>query len=190
MRKAPIAAPKAAATKSVVTTPTAKGARAKSTAHLLLVEARFYDDIGDLLAQGAISALEAAGASYERISIPGALEAPAAIRLAQASGRFDGYVALGCIIRGETYHFEVVCNESARGLMMLGLAEGLAIGNGILTVNTMEQALDRALPTSQDKGGGAAQAALALIDIRRNFAKPVGKEAGPKKSAVKKRGSK
>jgi 6,7-dimethyl-8-ribityllumazine synthase len=105
--------------------------------------------------------------------VPGALEVPTAIRLAADSGRYDGFVALGCIIRGETYHFEIVCNESARGIMSLGMAEGLAIGNGILTVENMDQALDRADPERQNKGGGAAEAALALVRLQRQFAVPV-----------------
>jgi 6,7-dimethyl-8-ribityllumazine synthase len=147
--------------------------QAKLDAHILLAEARFYDDIGDMLAKGAMDAIAAAGASYERITVPGALEVPTAIRLAADSGRYDGFVALGCIIRGETYHFEVVCNESARGITSLGLAEGIAIGNGILTVENMEQALDRADPARQNKGGGAAEAALALVRLQRQFAVPV-----------------
>jgi len=147
-------------------------------AHLLLVEARFYDDIGDFLAEGAMAALTAAGATYERVTVPGALETPAAVRLAAETGRFDGFVILGCVIRGDTYHFEVVCNESARGLMTLALADGLAIGNGILTVNDRDQALDRARPDRQNKGGGAAEAALALIRLRRQFAeKPTAKKS-------------
>ena len=147
--------------------------QAKLDAHILLIEARFYDDIGDMLAKGAIDAIAAAGATCERITVPGALEVPTAIRLAADSGRYDGFVALGCIIRGETYHFEIVCNESARGIMSLGMAEGLAIGNGILTVENMDQALDRADPERQNKGGGAAEAALALVRLQRQFAVPV-----------------
>lgn len=147
------------------------GGAPKLKAHLLIVEARFYEAVADHLAAGAIAAIEAAGATYERVTVPGALEIPLAIRLGLSAGRFDGFVALGCVIRGETYHFEVVCNESARGLSTLGLAEGLAIGNGILTVDTMDQALERARPDQLDKGGGAAEAALALIRLARGFAK-------------------
>jgi 6,7-dimethyl-8-ribityllumazine synthase len=160
---------------------TASKKPAKLKAHLLLVEARFYEDLGDMLAAGAIAAIEAAGATFERVTVPGALEVPIAVRLADATGHYDGYVALGCIIRGDTYHFEVVCNESARGIMTLGLADGLAIGNGILTVDTIAQALDRADPKAQNKGGGAAEAALALIRLKRQFAASLVKKSGAKK---------
>jgi 6,7-dimethyl-8-ribityllumazine synthase len=134
-------------------------------ARFLIVEARFYDDIGDLLLAGARRALEAAGAIVDVVSVPGALEIPIAVRMAIASGRYQGAVALGCIVRGETYHFEVVSNESAGGLMQLGVAHGFAIGNGILTVETMEQALCRADPAQADKGGDAARAALVLYHL-------------------------
>ena len=141
-------------------------------AHLLIAEARYHPAILDALAAGAIHAIEAAGATYERLAVPGALELPAAIRHAAASGRFDGYVALGCVIRGETTHYDTVSQESARKLMDLATDHGLPIGNGILTVENEAQAWARARPEEQDKGGDAARACLGLVAIRRRFAKP------------------
>jgi len=135
--------------------------------NILIVEARFYSHIANALLDGATAALDAAGASFERVSVPGALEIPPAIAIAARSeSAYDGFVALGCVIRGETYHFEIVSNESARGLMDLGLQQGLCIGNGILTVENEEQALVRASATGSDKGGDAARACLALINHR------------------------
>ena len=141
------------------------------TPNVLIVEARFYDHIADSLLDGATAALEKGGAHFERITVPGALEVPAAIAFAAKAGEgagksFDGYVALGCVIRGETYHFEIVAGESARGLMELGIHHGLCIGNGILTVENEEQALARAARDRLDKGGDAARACLALITAR------------------------
>lgn len=133
--------------------------------HILIVEARFYTEIADAQLEGALAVLKEAGATFERISVPGALEIPGAVSLAHDTGRFDGYVALGCVIRGETYHFEVVAGESARGLMALSL-DGLAIGNGILTVENEAQAWARARKSEKDKGGEAAKAALAMIALR------------------------
>lgn len=135
--------------------------------HILIVEARFYDDMSDALLDGARHALEAAGATFDVVTVPGALEIPAAIAFARA-GRtiYDGYVALGMVIRGETYHFELVCNESARGLTDLAIAGKLAIGNGIMTVENAEQGWARADRNRKDKGGAAARAALAMIDLR------------------------
>jgi 6,7-dimethyl-8-ribityllumazine synthase len=138
-------------------------------ARLLIVEARFYDHLNDLLIAGARAAIEAAGHQAEVLTVPGALELPAAIALAAESGRYDGYVAIGVVIRGETYHFEIVAGESARGIMALTL-DGLAVGNGILTVENEAQALTRARPTEKDKGGEAAKAALALMALRARFA--------------------
>jgi 6,7-dimethyl-8-ribityllumazine synthase len=138
-------------------------------ARLLIVEARFYDHLNDLLLAGARAALEAGGHSHETVTVPGALEVPAAIALAAETGRYDGFVALGVVIRGETYHFEIVSNESARGIMALTL-DGLAIGNGILTVENEAQALARARPDEKDKGGEAAKAALAMVELRQRFA--------------------
>ncbi|KQM64389.1 6,7-dimethyl-8-ribityllumazine synthase [Sphingomonas sp. Leaf17] len=138
-------------------------------AHILIVEARFYDHLNDLLIEGAKAAIAAAGHTHEVVTVPGALEVPGAIALADASETYDGYVALGVIIRGETYHFEVVSNESARGIMALTL-EGIPIGNGILTVETEAQALTRARVSEGDKGGGAAKAALAMLALRERFA--------------------
>jgi len=139
-------------------------------AHLLIVEARFYDHLNDLLIDGARAAIEAAGHTHETLTVPGALEVPAAIALADQSERFDAYVALGVVIRGETYHFEIVAGESARGIMALTI-DGLAIGNGILTVENEAQALTRARPTEKDKGGEAAKAALAMIALQGRFAR-------------------
>jgi 6,7-dimethyl-8-ribityllumazine synthase len=138
---------------------------------VLIVVAPFYRDIADALLAGARAALEDAGATHETVEVPGALEVPTAIRLASRSGDFDGFVALGCVIRGETTHYETVCADSSRGLALLGL-EGLCIGNGILTVETHHQAVVRADPAGQDKGGGAADACLHLIALARRFAKP------------------
>lgn len=135
----------------------------------LLVEARFYPELNDMLLEGARSAVEAAGHKHETMTVPGALELPGAIALAARSGRFCAFVALGVVIRGETYHFEVVSNESARGLMDLTL-QGYAIGNGILTVENKEQALQRADPRLGDKGGDAARAAVAMYELRDQYA--------------------
>ena len=144
--------------------------------HIMVVEARFYTEISDALLEGAEHALKKAGATHEKFAVPGALEIPGAIRLAieaQRQGKlkkpFDGYVALGCVIRGETTHYETVCNESARGLMDLGVQYAACIGNGILTVENDDQAWTRARMTEKDKGGGAAEAALAMIAIRRKL---------------------
>ncbi len=138
-------------------------------AKILIVEARFYDHLNDLLIKGAKAAIKAAGHKAEVITVPGALEIPAAIALADQSGDYDGYVAIGVVIRGETYHFEIVAGESARGIMALTI-DGLAIGNGILTVENEQQALVRADPTQKDKGGEAATAALAMLALRERFA--------------------
>ena len=138
-------------------------------ARFLIVEARFYDHLNDLLLEGARAALDDAGHSHETVTVPGALEVPAAIALAAETGRYEGFVALGVVMRGETYHFEVVSNESARGIMALTL-DGLAIGNGILTVEDEAQALARARPDDKDKGGEAAKAALAMFALRQRFA--------------------
>ena len=137
-------------------------------AKLLIVEARFYDHLNDLLLDGTRSAIEEAGHKHETVTVPGALEVPGAIAMAAESGRYDGFVALGVVIRGETYHFEVVSNESARGLMALSM-DGIAIGNGILTVEDEAQALARARPTEKDKGGEAAKAALRMLELREKF---------------------
>jgi 6,7-dimethyl-8-ribityllumazine synthase len=141
---------------------------------ILIVEARFYDDIADALLAGAMAALKAEGAEFDKITVPGALEIPGAIAMASASGHaagraYDGYVALGCVIRGETAHFDVVTNESARGIMDLAVHQRLAIGNGILTVENEDQAWERARADRQDKGGGAAKAAIAMTRLRRQM---------------------
>jgi len=137
-------------------------------ARVLIVEARFYDHLNDLLLAGARAAIEEAGHSHETITVPGALEVPGAIGLAAETGRYDAFVALGVVLRGETYHFEIVSNESARGLMALTM-DGIAIGNGILTVENEAQALARARPDEKDKGGEAAKAALAMMALRGRF---------------------
>jgi 6,7-dimethyl-8-ribityllumazine synthase len=134
--------------------------------HLLIVEARFYDQISDLLLAGAKRALEAAGASFETATVPGALEVPAAIRIALDSHRYDAFIALGCVIRGETSHYDIVAGESARGLMDLALVHRALIGNGILTTDNGAQAHVRADPEGKDKGGAAARAALALWRLK------------------------
>lgn len=138
----------------------------------LIIEARFYEDLADALAAGAIRALEAAGVRYERLEVPGALEIPAAIAMASQADqgqRYAGFVALGCVIRGETYHFEVVSNESSQALQALAISDLLAIGNGILTVENRDQAWVRADPGQKDKGGDAARAALAMAAIARRY---------------------
>ncbi|GEO00039.1 6,7-dimethyl-8-ribityllumazine synthase [Novosphingobium sediminis] len=138
-------------------------------AKFLIVEARFYDHLNDMLVAGARAALEAEGHKVDVITVPGALEIPGAIVLADQSGQYDGYVAIGVVIRGETYHFEIVAGESARGVMALTM-DGLAVGNGILTVEDEAQALVRADPAQKDKGGEAAKAALALLALRTKYA--------------------
>jgi 6,7-dimethyl-8-ribityllumazine synthase len=139
--------------------------------HLLIVESPYYEDIADGLKRGAVRALEKAGATWESVGVPGALEIPGAIAVAQEAVErgdkgFHGYVALGCVIRGETTHYEIVSGESARALMDLTVYDGLAIGNGILTVENRDQAWVRANPDDKDKGGGAAEAALRMIELR------------------------
>jgi len=141
------------------------------TPNILIVESRYYAHIADAMLDGATGALEKGGAHFERLAVPGALEIPIAIAMAARAGEhggksYDGFVALGCVIRGETYHFDIVANESARGLMQLGLELGLCIGNGILTVENEKQAVERAAVDDGDKGGDAARACLALIAVR------------------------
>ena len=141
---------------------------------ILIVEARFYDDLADALLEGATQALSAFGAEYDVVTVPGALEIPGAIAQAEEAGhrpagkQYDGYVALGCVIRGETYHFEIVSDQSAAGLRNLGL-KGLAIGNGILTTEDEDQAWARARRSEGDKGGGAARACLDLIALKKRL---------------------
>ena len=137
-------------------------------ATILIVEARFYDHLNDMLIAGARAAIEGAGHDAEVVTVPGALEVPGAIAMAAESGRYDAYVALGVVIRGETYHFEIVSNESARGIMALTM-DGIPIGNGILTTENEEQAIRRADSAQLDKGGGAAQAAMAMLDLRQRI---------------------
>ena len=147
-----------------------------SAIRVLVVEARFYDDLADALLDGAKAQLQAYGAEIDVVTVPGALEIPAAIAFAEDAGRgpsgsaYDGYVALGCVIRGETTHYEIVSEESARGLMDLTVRERLCIGNGILTVEDEDQAWARARPSEMDKGGFAARACLDMIALKRRFA--------------------
>lgn len=144
--------------------------------HIMIVEARFYADIADELAAGAIEALQQAGASFERFAVPGAFEIPTAVRMAIEAERrdprrrrFDGYVALGCVIRGETTHYDYVCAESARGLQNLAIEHCLALGYGILTVENGDQAWERARRDRKNKGGDVARACLAMIELKRKF---------------------
>lgn len=138
-------------------------------AKFLIVEARFYDHLNDMLVAGAKAALKAAGHDVEVVTVPGALEIPGTIAMAAEADQYDGFVAIGVVIRGETYHFEIVAGESARGIMALTM-DGIAIGNGILTVENEEQAIVRADPKQKDKGGEAAKAAMALLALRDRFA--------------------
>ncbi|NTG40654.1 6,7-dimethyl-8-ribityllumazine synthase [Rhizobium rhizogenes] len=145
-----------------------------TNAHILIVEARFYDDMADALLDGAKTALEEAGATYDIVTVPGALEIPAAIAMAldgadNGGTEYQGYIALGMVIRGETYHFDIVANESSRALMDLAVSESLAIGNGILTVENDDQAWARARRSDKDKGGFAARAALTMIALKQKL---------------------
>ncbi|MEO1048005.1 MAG: 6,7-dimethyl-8-ribityllumazine synthase [Pseudomonadota bacterium] len=137
-------------------------------ARILIVEARFYGHLNDMLIAGAKAAVEAEGHEVEVLTVPGALEVPGAIALAAESGDYDAFVAIGVVIRGETYHFEIVAGESARAIMALTM-DGIAIGNGILTTDNEAQALERADPAQKDKGGEAAKAALKLLELAQRF---------------------
>ncbi len=142
--------------------------------HLLVIEARFYDDLSDELFRGALATLERAGATHDRVTVPGALEIPAAVSMALdamegGDVHYDGFVCLGCVIRGETAHFDIVAQQSARALMDLSVSESLALGNGILTVENEAQAWARARVGEQNKGGAAAEAALAMIALRQQL---------------------
>jgi 6,7-dimethyl-8-ribityllumazine synthase len=158
-------------------------------AHILIIEARYYEDIADEMAAGAIAVLQKHGCTFERMAVPGALEIPQVLAAVVEAGRtveddlfmdddeeepeikpFDGAIALGCVLRGETYHFEIVCNESNRWLMDVALGAGIPVGNAILTVDTEEQAMDRAKGGEAGKGGDAARACLRLIEIRQHLA--------------------
>lgn len=145
-------------------------------AHILIVEARFYNDLADELARGAIAAIEARGATWERVSVPGVLEIPAAVKYAldgmahgSVTKMIDGFVTLGCVIRGETTHYDIVSNESARALMDLAVGRSLALGNGIQTVENEAQAWARAKVDQKNKGGGAADACLDMIELKRQL---------------------
>jgi 6,7-dimethyl-8-ribityllumazine synthase len=150
------------------------GAKKRVTLRMLIVEARFYEPISDALLAGATRVLDQAGATYDRIAVPGALEVPAAIAIAVDAAKakrapYDGVVALGCVIQGETYHFELVSNESARGLMDLSVNRQLAIGNGILTVDNEGQARARSTDDGRNKGASAARAALTMVALKRSL---------------------
>ena len=143
-------------------------------ARILVVEARYYDDIADMLLRGARRVLKEAGAAFDVVTVPGALEIPAAIMIAMHGTEardepYDGVVALGCVIRGETSHYDIVAGESARAIMDISIARDMPMGNGILTVDNDAQARARARPTGEDKGGGAARAALALVRLKRRL---------------------
>ncbi|MGR3512675.1 MAG: 6,7-dimethyl-8-ribityllumazine synthase [Paracoccaceae bacterium] len=153
----------AGASHHTLATPSLQGAK------LLIVVAPYYKDIADHLIEGAQAEIAGAGATSDLIEVPGALEVPTAIAFAHRSGQYDGFVALGCVIRGETTHYDTVCNDSSRAIQLLGL-EGACIGNGILTVENHDQAAVRANPAEQNKGGGAAAAALHLIALKQRFA--------------------
>ncbi|MGO1117258.1 6,7-dimethyl-8-ribityllumazine synthase [Rhodovibrionaceae bacterium A322] len=153
-----------------------KGRGMSDKPHMMIIEARFYEEIADALVEGAVAELDKVGATYERFSVPGVFEVPAAIRMAIRSldffsgrKRFDGYIALGCVIRGETSHYDYVCGESARMLQDLACDYTLALGNGILTVENSDQAWARASVDKLNKGGGAAKAALDMIELKRQF---------------------
>lgn len=135
-----------------------------------MVISPYYKGVADMMQRGAEAAAEETKATLDRVFVPGAFEVPAAIALAAKTGSWDGYLALGCVVRGETSHYDYVCGESARGLMDLTVRDGLAIGYGILTVNTLAQAEERADPRRGDKGGESARAALAMIALKRHFA--------------------
>ena len=150
----------AEARRELTALPSVEGAR------FLIVEARYYDAIGGMLLSGATRALEAVGATYDVVNVPGALEIPGAIRMLATHGRNAGAIALGCVIRGETYHFEIVAGESSRALMDLTVLDMLPVGNGVLTVENEDQAVVRADPAQGDKGGDAARAAITLHHIR------------------------
>lgn len=146
------------------------------TPHVLIVEARFYEDIAEGMVKCATAEIEAAGATHERLAVPGAFEIPAAIRFAikgmhlvGARRRYDAYVALGCVIRGETSHYDYVCGESARALMDLSMQYTIALGYGILTTETREQAWERARVDGKNKGADAARAAMRMVDLKRHF---------------------
>ncbi|WP_321449843.1 6,7-dimethyl-8-ribityllumazine synthase [uncultured Cohaesibacter sp.] len=146
----------------------------KETPNILIIEARFYEDLADELVRGAVEALEEAGATYERVAVPGVLEIPAALSMAMAAvedgySDYDGYVALGVVIRGETTHYDIVANESARAIMNLAVEGCVAVGNGIQTVENGLQAWARARVEEKDKGGAAARAALTMIELREKF---------------------
>jgi 6,7-dimethyl-8-ribityllumazine synthase len=145
--------------------------------HVLIIEGRFYTHIADMLLNGATEYLKEQGASYETAEVPGALEIPSVLSAASMSGRFDAYIVLGCIIRGETSHYDIVCNESARGVYAVALSDDLAVGNGILTVENEAQAIVRADPAQKNKGRDAAEAALKVLGYQKQFLNVEAKDA-------------
>lgn len=138
--------------------------------NVLIIEARFYNEISNMLLEGAQDVLDDAGVSHELLTVPGAFEIPAALNFAVKSGKYDAYVVLGCVVRGETSHYDLVCNESARGVFDLVLKHDLALGNGIITTENGDQAKARADKNRKNKGGAAAQAALKMLEIKQSFA--------------------
>lgn len=160
-------------------TPSAAAAgQARMKSHILVIEARFYEDIADALAEGAVAAIEAAGSTFERVAVPGALEIPQVLAQAVAAGlaprsahsaRYDGAVVLGCVIRGETSHYDIVCNNANHWLMEVAIRHSVPVGNGILTVETAEQAMARATGGIEGKGGDAARACLRMVELARTF---------------------
>ena len=166
----------AGARRSKLARKSGKGTKGSKGTRILIVEARFYDDIADALLAGASKVLKEAEAEFDCVTVPGSLEIPAAIAIAVDAARrhrrpYDGVVALGCVIRGDTIHFDIVAHQSARGLMDLAVARQLPIGNGIITVDSEAQAWVRARPEEQDKGGDAARAALAMVGLKRQVGK-------------------
>jgi len=166
----------AGARRSKLARKSGKGTKSSKGTRILIVEARFYDDIADALLAGASKVLKEAEAEFDCVTVPGSLEIPAAIAIAVDAARrhrrpYDGVVALGCVIRGDTIHFDIVAHQSARGLMDLAVARQLPIGNGIITVDSEAQAWVRARPEEQDKGGDAARAALAMVGLKRQVGK-------------------
>lgn len=149
--------------------PSYRSLRFKARPRVMVLEARFYEDIGDMLMKGATQVFDMQGADFESFRVPGALEIPAAVEFGIKTGRFDAYLALGCVIRGGTTHYEIVSGESSRALMDQSVKHGLCLGNGILTVENMAQAIERADPSQMDKGGGAAQAALEMFALKQSL---------------------
>ncbi len=165
-----MAKPRRSAPKKNASKKSSSAAQRNKKLRVLIVEARYYAHIADELLKGATAALDEAGAEYDVVTVPGALEIPTAVAIATDAGNYDGAVALGCVIQGQTFHFDIVAMQSARALIDLSVARKLPLGNGILTVDTEAQALERAKSDQRNKGGEAAKAALALIRLKRDAA--------------------